>query len=59
MAVRGNERGRGCCRGHGGPEVAAISITDVKNMVDTLLGIESAFLPNTSLIDRGADITIR
>ena len=53
---RGHGRSRG--RGRGGPAVAAISITDVQHMVDSLPGESSAFLPDKWPIDSGADLNI-
>ena len=58
MAVRGRGQGKGRSRGRGGPAVTAISIVDVQNMVDSLSGAESIFLPDIWLIDSGADIHI-
>ena len=58
MAGRGRGHGRGRGGGHSGLSVAAISVTDVQNMVDTLSGSDSAFFPNEQLIDSEADINI-
>ena len=60
QAARGRGRGRGRSRGQGrvGPAVAAISITDVQHMVDSLPGESSAFLPDKWLIDSGADLNM-
>ena len=60
QAARGRGRGRGRSRGRGrgGPAVAAISITDVQHMVDSLPGESSAFLPDKWLVDSGADLNI-
>ena len=57
-AARGCERGRAHGRGRGGLGVAAISVAEVQNMVDSLLGTESVFLPDKWLIDKGSDINI-
>ena len=58
QAARGHGRGRGRSRGRGrgGPAVAVISTADVQNMVDSLLGESSAFLPDKWLADSGADL---
>ena len=57
-ATRGHGRGRARGRGRGGPGVAAISVAGVQNMVDSLSGAESVFLPDKWLIDSGSDISI-
>ena len=46
VATRGCGRGRARGRGRGGPGVAAISVAEVQNMVDSLSGAESVFLPD-------------
>ena len=43
----------------GGPAIAAISIADLQNMVDSLSGAESAILSDVSLVDSRADINIQ
>ena len=60
QAARGRGRGRGRSRGRGrgGPAVAAISTTDVQNMVVSLPGESSAFLPDKWLVDSGADLNL-
>ena len=57
-AARGCGRGRARGRERGGPGVAAISVAEVQNMVDSLSGAESVFLPDKWLIDSGSDINI-
>ena len=57
-AARGHGRGRARGRGRGGPGVAAISVAEVQNMVDSLSGTESVFLPDKWLIDSGFEINI-
>ena len=58
VAARGRGRGRARGRGRGGLGVAAISVAEVQNMVDSLSGAESVFLPDKRLIDSGSDINI-
>ena len=58
VAARGRGRGRARGRGRGGPRLAAISVAEVQNMVDSLSGTESVFLPNKWLIDSGSNINI-
>ena len=50
QAVASRGRGRGRARG--------ISVAEVQNMVDSLSGAESVFLPDKWLIDSGSDINI-
>ena len=57
-AARGRGRGRARGRGGGGPGVAAISVAEVQNKVDSLSGVESVVLPDKWLIDSGSDIHI-
>ena len=57
-ATRGRGRGKARGRGPGGPGVAAISVAEVQNMVDSLSCAESVFLPDKWLIDSGSDINI-
>ena len=57
-AARGSGRGKARGKGRGGPGVAAISVAEVQNMVDSLSGAESVFLPYKWLIDSGSDINI-
>ena len=57
-AARGRGRGRARGRGRGGPAVAVISVAEVQNMVDSLSGTESVFLPDKWLVDSGSDINI-
>ena len=57
-AARDRGRGRACGTGRGGPGVAAISVAEVQNMVDSLSGAESVFLPDKWLIVCGSDINI-
>ena len=56
-AARGRRRGRGSGGGRGGPAVAVISVSEVRNMVDSLSGAEFVFLPKW-LVDSGSDINI-
>ena len=58
VAAQGRGRGRARGRGRGGPGVAAISVAEVQNMVDSLTGTESVFLPDKWLIDSDSDINI-
>ena len=44
--------------GRRGPTVAAISVVEVQNMVDSLSSAGSVFLPDKWLIDRGSEINI-
>ena len=55
-AARGRGRGKARGRGRGGPGVAAISVAEVQNMVDSVSGTESVFLPDKWLVDSGSDI---
>ena len=57
-AARGRGRGRARGRGRGGPAVAVISVAEVQNMVDSLSGAKSVFLPDKWLVDSGSDINI-
>ena len=56
-AARGRGRGRGRGRWRGGPG-GAISVAEVQNMVDSLSGAESVFIPDKWLIDSGSDTNI-
>ena len=56
--ARGRGRGRARGRGRGGPGVAAISVAEVQNMVDSLSGTESVFLPNKWLVVSGSDMNV-
>ena len=58
LAAGGHGRGRARGKGRGGPGIAAISVAEVQNMVDSLSGAESVFLPDKWLIDSGSDINI-
>ena len=58
VAAQSRRRGRARNRGRGGPGVAAISVAVMQNMVDSLSGAESVFLPKKWLIDSGSDINI-
>ena len=57
-AARGRGRGRARGKGRGGPAVAVISVAEVQNIVDSLSGAESVFLPDKWLVDSGSDISI-
>ena len=57
-AAQGRGRGRARGRGRRGPGVAAISVAEVQNMVDSLSGAESVVLPDKWLTDSGSDINI-
>ena len=55
---RGGRGRRGRGRGRGGPAIAAVSISDLQSMVDSLPGEKSTFHPRNWLIDSGADISV-
>ena len=55
---RGGRGRKGLGQGRGGPAIAAVSILDLQSMVDSLPGEKSIFLPNTWLIDSGAEISV-
>ena len=54
----GPGRAKAAGGGGGGTTIAAVSITNLQNMVDSLPGEKSSFLPHTWLVDSGAEVNV-